>query len=286
MLTFLAIASALAADCAEPATAAQLVDTITAAEAAFAEMDGAGFERARARGEAQVGCLAEPITPPDAAAWHRVEALAAFMAQDDAAAISAFRSSLAIQPAFAIPTRIAPDGHPLRALYDRARAMPPSATEPMPAPPETLLYVDGARAAERPTERPIVLQAMGPTGGILGSDALGSGEALPDWARGAPSVAAVRDTAPDRPAREPRPPREGGDHRGRTALLAASGGSLVVSGALYGVAWGDHARFMDPSTNTSELDEWRRRTNTTTAASAAMGGVAVGLFGAALVLPW
>lgn len=183
----LIVAAAHAAPCAAPTTAIELLAAIGTAETAFIDIDLAKFESAQQGAETALSCLGEPLYPPDAAAWHRMEAMTAFVRHDDAASIAGYRSSFALQPNYTLPDRIAPNGHPLRSWFDAARVLPATSTVALPA-SGVALYVDGTRAASYPADRPFVLQAMDPAGRIQATAAVAANGALPTWATAAAAV--------------------------------------------------------------------------------------------------
>lgn len=276
MIVELLVAQALAAPCVAPSTALDLLSAIGSSETAFVAMDLERFEASRSSAEALLGCLSEPLYPPDAAAWHRLEATAAFIRADDAATIAAYRSSFALQPDYLLPERVAPPGHPLRAWFDAARVLPPSPSVAF-ADLDVALYVDGTRATSYPADRPFVLQAMGRTGRIESTVAVAAAGPLPDWA----TVAAVTGKAPQKP----KPAKEPSSGERPVALLIGTGGAALAAGTAYTVAWAQHGRFMNPETPLDELDGHLRATNTATVLSGVFAGAAAGL-GAAVVITW
>lgn len=275
-MIFLFVSAALAAPCASPSTTTDLAEALTAADTAFVSMDLPGFERARDRAEQHLLCLAEPLFPADAAAFHRLQALASFVGEDAAGAEAAFRASTAVQPGFVLPQRLAPDGHPLREAYEAARALPASELSPLVQPDGRVLYVDGSRADQRPSERPYVLQALEGSGAVAHTAWLPPTAPVPDWA-----------TAPTPSAPIPAPvPRARTARTPRTPLLVVSGVAVAGAGGLYGLAWASRASWADEATPLENLDGLRARTNTATVAAGALAGAGIGLGGVALVVAW
>ena len=288
MILSLLVAHAFAGPCLAPATAIDLVSAIGSAETSFVAMDLEKFETSRSTAETLLGCLGEPLYPPDAAAWHRLEATAAFIKSDDAATIAAYRSSFALQPDYALPERVAPTGHPLRAWFDAARVLPPSPTVDF-ADLDVALYVDGTRATSHPVDRPFVLQSMGRSGRIEATVAVLAAGPLPDWATG--NAIAARPPKPpkevkpppaDKPLKEPKTPSAGSRP---VALLIGTGGAALAAGTAYTLAWAQHGTFMNPETPLDELDGHLRATNSATIVSGVFAGAALGL-GAAVVITW
>jgi hypothetical protein len=250
-------------------------------------MDLEAFDAARVDAVKVLDCLGETVTPADAAALHRMQALASFVARDDGGTLAAFRAATELQPGFELPMRIAPEGNPLRAQYELARGLPPSARARLDAPTDVTIYVDGARSATWPTERPTVLQGLGSSGAVDHNTWVGLGEGLPAWATAPEVVADVGDNAVTKvKVKKEKRPREARERTPRTPLLAVAGGLALTSAGLYGYAWSQRATYLDDSTALDDLEKIRGRTNAAAATSAAVGGVALGVAGVAVVVPW
>jgi len=270
------IAAALAGTCERPSTSAMLAQTLSKAESAFVEMDLTRFEETHFTASKQLECLEELVNPADAAAFHRLEALAAFVAEDDRATRSSFRASLSIQPEFTLPERIAPPGNPLDALYGEAAAMGPSPTLPLTPPPDLLLYVDGTRSNVHATEQPFILQGVALSGEVGHTAYVPEGNPVPAWA-----MAAVPEEPPP-PLPTPAPVAR---RQAKSALFIASGTTLALSAVLYGYAWGSRGLYDDPSTPLEDLEALRARTNTATVTSLVVGSAGAGLLVVAAVVP-
>lgn len=246
-----------------PATRASLADAVSTADRAFADMDPAAFAEASAGLDARVDCLAERLTPEDAAGVHRVKAFAAFVAEDGPATEAALRAMLACAPSSALPEGVAPPGAPLDLALGAARAAGPGPSSPLAQPRGFELVVDGVPGGDLPAERPIVLQRA--QGARVESAAwVAAGAELPAWAR---------DPVSATPARRPR------------WLLVAAGASAVASGGAYALAWVERRRFDDPETPMEDLAGLRARTDALVVVSAVFGGAAVGA-GSAAVATW
>ncbi|MBW2254686.1 MAG: hypothetical protein JRI25_08835 [Deltaproteobacteria bacterium] len=268
------MAAALAGPCAQPSTSSMLAQTLAKADSAFVEMDLTRFEETHFTASRQLECLEELVNPADAAAYHRLEALAAFVAEDDHATRASFRASLSIQPLFTLPERIAPPGNPLDALYGETAAMGPSPTALLTPPPDLVLYVDGARSDIRATEQPFILQGAALSGQIGHTGYVPEGNPIPAWA----SAARPEETPPPPP--EPVP-----QNQAKGALFIASGTTIAIAGVLYGYAWGSRGLYDDPNASLEELDALRARTNTATVTSLVVGSVGAGLMVVAVVVP-
>jgi hypothetical protein len=302
LATLLLLSNALASDCERPSRTTELANALTAAEAAYLDMDEDGFIAIIAGAEVTLGCLAEAITPYDAAAYHRLVALDAFLAADDAATISAFRASLAAQPRFLLPSSLAPLGNPLSQLY--LDASEPYSLNPiaLPAPSGRVVLMDGARSTARPTTRPVIVQLVGPDGGIDWSGYLRLDDSNPSWpALGfdEPSKRLDEPRLPEpreNPRESKRRTRSTADSNIRVArqlpkgtpgrtrpLLVAAGGSALVAGGLYALGFGLRLNYDDLQTPYERLDGLRVATNGLVVSSAGAGLVAMGLSVAAVV---
>lgn len=271
------------ASCAARTRTADLQRPINEAQAAFASMDGTGFARAGERGAEALRCLSEPISPTMAAAWHRHEGLAAFLADDAARARSAFRAARALQPSWALPEDVAPPGNPLTQLYEEAGALGPGPEEPVSVQPGLTLLVDGALSGAVPTERPAIVQVLAADGQVLHTDYLRVGAPLPAdlaEAAAAPKLAAV---APPPPhditivTQRERPP---------VALLASAGGALLLSGGAY--AWSASLRdryLHDETVADEDLPGLITRNHAAVVTAGALAAAGLGL-GVSAVVVW
>ncbi|MDP2307765.1 MAG: hypothetical protein Q8P18_17200 [Pseudomonadota bacterium] len=265
------------AECPGRTTTADLSSAVTAAETAYLAMNLDAFQAARTQADDAIPCLAEFVSPPDAAAYHRLIALDAYVAQDNPRTLGSFMSALAIQPGYVLPSTIAPQGNPLDAIYQMARIQPPGRTAALVAPAGAVTLVDGARSANRPTERPTILQLGAGTGEVLWSGYLPADAPNPDWSAYSPAPAsALPQEAPKHARRSPAVP-----------FAIGAGGGALAGGALYALALAGRAEFDDPATPLEELDGIRARTNGEVYAAAGLGVLALGLGTIAVVsLQW
>ncbi len=287
--------TALAQDCDKPARTHELANALTEAETAYLDMDEDNFVAIISGAQLTLGCLGEPITPFDAAAYHRLVALDAFLGGDDAATIMAFRASLAAQPRYLLPSSIAPPGNPLAVLYDQASEPYEANRVALPPPKGMVMLMDGARGTARPTARPVIVQLIGPDGGVAWSGFLGPLDSNPDWY----ALGFEVDDAPDyvAPTRNGEPSRRDDKDSnirvarqlpqltpGRTKpLLAAAGGAALAAGALYGLGYGLRTIYGNPATDYDRLEGLRRVTNGSVVAAGGVGVAALGLGVAAVV---
>ena len=86
--------------CATPVTARDFHQKVADGDAAYADMDLTAFQAARVEARGMVPCLSEPLTPAQAAGFHRLEALGAFLARDHASAVASLRALVAAAPGY------------------------------------------------------------------------------------------------------------------------------------------------------------------------------------------
>lgn len=257
--------------CLTTSGAGEVAAALGAAESAFASMNLESFQEAVTTVSARLPCLREPITPVDAAAWHRVMAYDAWTRRELDQTRAAFRSALVLQPSYALPSSVAPPGNPLTLLYQEARALGPGESAPLSLPEHTSALVDGQRLMALPLARPSLVQLLGPSGQVLQTDALAAGAAAPDWS--SVSVPAPLVVALPAPPAEVAPRRAGPS----LPLLIAGGGALAVSGALYGAGLATRAVYDQEDTPFEDLEALRGRTNALAVSAWATGAVGLGL---------
>lgn len=290
-LTLLALLLA-PAQAEEPCAATH--DDVTAASdkafEAFLAMDVEGFEGHAADAAEALSCLREPLSPEDAAAYHRLQALSSFLARDTEAAVARFRSSRVIDPDARLPEAIAPGGHPLDGLFRRADPKESGAIAPIEPPEGGRVWVDGsADAPVRPADRPSVIQLAGPDDVVVRSEYVPGPGAGPDWEgvrfATAPRAEPVEPTPEPEPRRPeavidigtsptPAPATAGQGRAGAMGVIA--GVAAVTSLGCYAAASSSRASFDDPATAFEDLDGLRARTNGLVAVSGIAAGAAVG----------
>lgn len=264
--------------CSAPITVLQLEARLEAAQAAYVRMDVDAFADKLDVARAALPCLVEPLGPRDAARYHQIEALAAFVRQDDLRAFSALRSLFVADPSYALPAEITPPGNPLTSLVDAARAGGGGAGAPVAVPEGYVLRIDGAQSDARPNDRPFIVQMI-VSGRPLYSGYLQGGDPLPEGV--APAVAVA---TPGPLPTEPTPPAR---RALSVPLVGGAGVSAIAAAGLYGWALSMRGDYDDLQSGLSreELDALRGRTNAAVYASAGAGALSVGLAGVA-VLSW
>lgn len=279
-----------------PARAQDVGAVVLDAERAFAAMDAAGFDHAAERLQVQLGCLSEPLRPPEVALVHRALALAAFRAGDHPGVRAALLAMHETDPALRLPVTLAPVGGPLAHLESEALALPASARIPHGL--ALNVEVDGRREDSLPADRPAVVVVLGSEGQVHWSGLVPAGDTRMLWAADVHGPAA--SPAPDR-SRDVGP----GPGAPRRVLLGAAGGSAVVAVGLGLGAWSAQQQLLEAQSlaaGNASAAEWQdsfgRKLSPTqtlhlkdTAAglrrgAAAAAGAALGLGVVGVVIRW
>ena len=200
---------------------------------------------------------------------------------------AAFFAALAIQPAYLLPTEIAPQGHPLQKHFAAARLGAQVTPVPVDLASGYSLNVDGYTKSGDPAGRMRIAQLIEPTGGVVWTHWLGPNAALPDLGDATPTlteppapVVNAQAVTPPVPIAAPPPANP---PRSKAGMWSASGSTAVLSAIAYAVAWNGRSQFDDPETPGESLDGLYLRTNASVALSGAFATASVGLaFGAAL----
>jgi hypothetical protein len=244
-----------APDCDEASTVTDFLEAARQGEQAFAAMDLPALSAARERGLALIPCLGEPLTPRDAAAFHRMMALAAFTSGDSSGVMREFHAARRLEPGYQIPAGVAPPGHPLVQLYERSTDVEEGELEPAIPPRGGWVGVDGVRGAPRLTDISAVVQVFDRGDALYQSLYLLPEEHLPRWG--------------------PLPIDQLRRKRRRVVLIGVSGSLLASSGVFYGLALHQEDLFWAPvpedSLDYSDLEILKLRANAFTAAS--IGGL-------------
>lgn len=205
MLLFALLANlAFAADCSAPVAPSQLTASVEDAMLSFATMDEEGFATASQAATAAIPCLSAPLSPAEAAAYHRMAGLGAFFDGDVSAAKASLRAAATLQPDFVFSAKIAPEGGKLATLYTEAQAAGASKTTGLPIPSDGTLLFDGAKSNRRPTEVPTLMQfVVGDAARV--SALLAPGAPMPSLS-GVPAPAPAPAPAPEPAPVAPPPP--------------------------------------------------------------------------------
>ena len=264
-LVLLGGAAPASAACPVPVPVRELSQTVSLGDAAYTAMDEEAFQAAEAQAARMLPCVGEEITSSNAASYHRLQALSAFLVRDHARTVASFRAVLAAAPGYVLPEDLAPPNHPMRVDFEVAQGAVDAPPRPLPRAREGWVKVDGRSEASAPTDRPWVFQHLDDAGQVVHTALVPSGGAVPDYAsrgRVASAAAGPRLSKP---------------------LAITAGVATVASGVFFLAARGAEANFWDPTTPTADLDSLRTRTNTLGWLSAGVGVVAVGAGAGAVI---
>jgi len=283
------------------ATSAELMDAVNKATSAFSAMDRELFQLARDEARRSLTCVDQPLAPASAAAYHRMEALAAFFEQDKEWGMASFRAALSIQPAYQLDASIAPEGSPVDLWYQEAQDFPPLTYEDMEPPETCSVMLDGATEADRQVELPVIAQVLEWDGSVRWTGLLLQGQLIPEEAFSdefepvwppAPVVPVQPEPIVDDTTPTPK--------RSISPLWFGAGGAALAAGGLYAASWASRAQWQDsmdtcvaggcwddPDAAYADSEQLRKRTNMLAYASAGAGALTVGLgVGAVLTVEW
>ena len=261
------------AACETPTHVSQLGEAGRVAEVAFANLDAEALLTQASLARTQVlPCVAEPMTKADAAAFHRLMAMEAFINDDEGWTVRELHASLLLQPGYAFPEDVAGEGHPLLALYTQAETVPDGDGEKIYPPPGGYVLVGGVRNSARYSQTPVIIQVyqtVDEVETLRETRYVQPGEATPNWSGNAFGLTAA-DLGIDlddlrRPSilKDPRP------------WYVAAGVTAMASGVLYGVAIHEKALYQDSSTPDDQLAGFESRANSLGTASLITGGTAL-----------
>ncbi len=247
------------AACPERSSLSDFQAAARAGETAFADIDLPALTRARQMALSTLPCLAEPVTPVVAADFHRMMAMAAFTAGDEALVLAEFHAARRLDPGYSIPVDVAPPGHPLVQLYERS-AIAGSIERELDAvipPIGGTVVVDGTVQGLRPRGLSAVVQVFGEDGLLNHTEYLLPGDPTPRFG--------------------PLPLELEQKKRRRKGLLAATGATTLLAGGLYTRAVVGEAQFLDPTGDLPKPRPTRAVSNSFFWGSVGVGTVAVGL---------
>lgn len=247
--------SAHAAVCKKETTFSQLIEAGSKGEQAFADMDlTALLKQAASAREVILPCLKRPLTPKQAAVFHRLMALEAFTLRNDARVIAEFHGARQLAPGYQIPEAMAPEGHALRDYYERAVHSKDGKPEAVFAPEGGYVVAGGVRSAPRMGKTPVILQVYGsgktPKEAWIETRYIQPGEVLPRWGKNVFGVTA-RDLGIDTQPTWQKP----------TPWIISAGVSSMIAAVFYALAINERGKFDDVSTADSDLGGIRDRAN-------------------------
>jgi hypothetical protein len=258
---------------------------LDAAEARFGVRDKPGVLQSAAKAREIVPCLNEEVNASTSARFHRVQGFSAYLEKQTESARLWFAASRMVQPAYALPSSLVPEGHPLHQLYTTSAA--PIDTERIAAPAGGEIRFDGKSSLDRPLKRPSLYQYIAATGQVEISQVLEPGLEMK-----LPSHTPLVATAP--PVATPVAPAKATPSSRksvlRTGLLAGSGAALVGAGVLYAAALNARTQYQATpvvAANRGELEQLYKSNRTLATTSGICAGTALSLgIGAVLVGRW
>lgn len=257
----LGLPAAHAQDCTEATTIGQLTKTLAAVEASWSAADEAGFLLRMEEAVLLLPCLDAPLEPAVAARYHQDLGLWLFASQEQELAKAAFAAARRVAPDQDLPAELAPEGHPVRKLFDASTPGDEAQAAPQPATGQALF--DGS-PGERPTQDNTILQ-LEADGVASMTRYLRPDTALPEY---------EIFVAP-----QERGPKGWHFAVGAGALAAASGGLALA-------AKSTHDEFTtDPPATKDKLDALYSRNRGLSTGSAILAGTA-GAMGVVAVFTW
>ena len=268
MMSWLILVAGVASaqDC-QPASSEQISSIMQQALIDFATLDEDSFFDYTQQAEDALPCLDELFLPPNAAAYHRLQALRAFFNGDDDATVLAFRAALAIEPDYQISAKLAPEGGKLDRLWTSAKTGPNPFLGSFNAPAGKYSYVDGVETRTYAEDLPSIVKYGPGDGSILWTGYVPANQKPPDELPAAGSAVASADPDPvdddpyaglddddDPPVEDrssssmggsskrerqdlvdaPKPEKQPREKKGKGGLIAATAISAVAAGGLYG----------------------------------------------------
>lgn len=276
MLLLLASSFARAA-CETAVSTARIGDTLADATLAWVQADEVGFRELASRVEAELPCVDGALNSSQAASFHRVVGLHAFLDGRSQQALLSFRAARGIEPETQLSERIAPPGGPLATIY--ASALVEGTSTPFALRDGYAAWVDGRPSLSYPDDRPTIVQ-IGRTDQSLSATFLLAprqslelpADALPTLKSPEERVAVVVEE--EAPAAAPT--RKKG---AATGLWVATGVGALAAGGLFAASAVTNSEFaVQPS------EELLTTNHVTYIGSLGMAGVTVVLASVALVV--
>ena len=193
------------------------------AEQAWASVDRVSFDASMGGAALALRCLDEPVEVSTARRWHLLRALEHFTAGDEEAAAASLQAYVDLGGTTPDPSLI-PPGSPVAELL--SQTVPGSPSTPVDA--KELHWVDGRPGADRPLERPAVVQVHNAESAWLNVE-LQPNDAWPAFAEPVPVVQVNRP------------------------ILAGGVGTLAAAGGLLGLAAWQHSAYENEQTSAKAI---------------------------------
>jgi hypothetical protein len=186
-------------------------------------------------------------------------AMAAFTAGDEPLVLAEFRAARRLKPGYHIPAEVAPGGHPLVKLYDRAAeaAEADQDLEAVIPPIGGTVAVDGTQGGLRVRGLSAIVQTFDEQASLTSTEYLLPGDPTPQYG--------------------PVPLELEQKKRRRRGLLAATGAAALLSGGLYTRAVVGEQQFVDSNRDLPNPRQAQASNNAIFWSSVGVGTVTVGL---------
>ena len=288
------------AECARPFTSSELGDAADRAESAFAEQEIEGFVAATADVRTRLECLSDPLSPLDVVRVHRVMALGAFIAQNEAEMRSSVGAMVLVDIQARFPENVVPPGHKLDKLLDELAGGAHTAGTPLRQFSDGWVEVNGAYAPTVDLGLSATLQRLDNQGKVVETRFWSPGMSLGDWEGTDGSVVAPPPKARTRPGQKTVQPVPGGAKKPNTttsqiaredaaarhvAFGVTTGAVLIASGVVYGLAADAKTRALDPEEAETQAAAYRDQANGLTWGWIGGSVLSAGL-AATLVITW
>ncbi len=255
-------------DCPGPTHLSDFSAAARAGERAFAQMDLLALGDARRTALQALPCLVDQVTPTVAADFHRMMAMAAFTSADETMVLEEFHAARRLEPGYTVPEAVAPEGHPLTDLYNRAASgvLDDRRLDPVIPPFGGFVLVDGAEGGVRIRGLSALLQPHDAEGTLLETRYVLAADPTPAWG--------------------PLPLELEARRRRRIALGASTAGALLLSASLGTAAVVTERQFYNTVVpdQDAELTAMQVRTNSMFWASVGAGALAASLGTVTIVL--
>ncbi|HCH64468.1 MAG: hypothetical protein CL927_08910 [Deltaproteobacteria bacterium] len=238
-----------------------------AGEQAFANIDLPALTHAREEALSTIPCIGERVTTDVAADFHRMMAMAAFTAGNESLVLAEFRAARRLKPGYEIPPNVAPTGHPLVNLYERAveSADADEELEAVIPPIDGTVAVDGTQGGLRVRGLSAIVQTFDASAQLSATEYLLPQDPTPQYG--------------------PIPLEIEQQKRRRRGLLAATGASAALASGLYAGALMGERQFKNPSGNLPNPRQTQANNNAVFWSSVGVGSIALGL-GAFTTITW
>ncbi len=237
------------AGCLTTSRTGELTERLSAAEAAYADLDPERFGRALDDATLLLPCLTDVPSPELAARVHRLTGLRLYAAGENELALASMQAARVLDPAYRFPDETLPADHALRVAYEALPTVDGDDFRP-PQPIDGAFVFDGVEQPRRPLDRSTLFQLVEEQGSVQTTRMLEPGEPLPAY-RAKPRL--------------------------RNRLLVGSAIFVGASAGLYALAWSTHQEFYDPEGDPtmSELESLQAQSRTYATLSAVSFGVGI-----------